>query len=164
VISVEKYLSKSYRPDRDYVDGRVEERNWGELDHSLLQTELLMYLYDRRKEWNIIVLPEMRIRVNVARYRVADICVVLGPKPTERTLTKPPFLCIEVVSPEDRMTRMAIRISDYLTMGVPYVWVLDPQTREAYVATSAEGLREVKSGLLRTENPTLEVPLAAVFA
>ena len=50
------------------------------------------------------------------------------------------------------MTRVKIRISDYLAMGVSYVWVLDPQTLEAYIATSAEGLCEVKTGvLLRTE-------------
>jgi len=49
-------------------------------------------------------------------------------------------------------------------MGVAYVWVLDPQTRQAYVATAAEGLREVKTGILRTENPPLEVPLDEIFS
>jgi hypothetical protein len=31
-ISVSEYLHTSYRPDCDYVDGVVEERNLGELD------------------------------------------------------------------------------------------------------------------------------------
>ena len=66
--------------------------------------------------------------------------------------------------PEDRMSRIEARINDYLAMGVPYVWVLDPETRQAYIATPAEGLREVKSGVLRTENPVLELPLAEMFA
>ena len=34
LISVEQYLATSYRPDCDYVDGRIEERNLGKLDHS----------------------------------------------------------------------------------------------------------------------------------
>jgi len=34
LISVEKYLRTSYRPDCDYVDGEVLERNVGEKDHS----------------------------------------------------------------------------------------------------------------------------------
>ena len=164
VISVEEYLSEVYQPDCDYVDGHLEERNLGELDHSWLQMAVSAYLHARRKEWSITVLPEQRVHVKRTRYRVPDVCVLLGPKPTEQILTKPPFICIEILSPEDRMNRVEIRIADYLATGVPYVWVLDPQTHQAYVATSAEGLREVKSGVLRTENPALEVPLAEVFA
>ena len=36
-IPVEEYLRTSYRPDCDYVDGRVEERNWGEFEHGRIQ-------------------------------------------------------------------------------------------------------------------------------
>jgi hypothetical protein len=43
------------------------------------------------------------------------------------------------------------------------VWVLDPQTKQAYVATAADGLREVKTGVLVTANPTFEVPLSEIF-
>jgi Uma2 family endonuclease len=164
MIPVEEYLSEVYQPDCDYVDGRLEERNLGELDHSWLQMALILYFGARRKEWNIVVLPEQRVQVKPTRYRVPDVCVLLGPKPTEQILTKPPFICIEILSPEDRMIRVETRIADYLDMGVSYVWVLDPQTRQAYVATAAEGLREVKTGILRTENPALEVPLVEIFA
>ncbi len=48
-------------------------------------------------------------------------------------------------------------------MGVPNLWVLDPETKRAYAATPEEGLREIKSGLLKTENPTLELPLTEIF-
>jgi len=41
--------------------------------------------------------------------------------------------------------------------------VLDPQARTAYCATAAEGLREIRSGLLITENHALEVPLSELF-
>jgi Uma2 family endonuclease len=164
VITVEEYLSEVYEPDCDFVDGHLEERNLGEWDHSWLQAALIVYLYGRRKEWDIIVLPEQRVQVNQTRYRVPDVCVLLGPKPTDQILIKPPFICIEILSPDDRMNRMEIRTADYLEMGVPYVWILDPKTRQAYVATKDEGLREVKNGILRTENPAIEVPLAEVFA
>ena len=39
---------------------------------------------------------------------------------------------------------------------------IDPATRQAYVATEADGLREVKDGVLRAE-PTLEMPLAGLW-
>jgi competence CoiA-like predicted nuclease len=62
------------------------------------------------------------------------------------------------------MTRIIERTEDYLEMGVAYVWVLDPKLKIAYTTTAAEGLRESKSTVLRTENPTLEVPLNEIFA
>jgi Uma2 family endonuclease len=81
----------------------------------------------------------------------------------EEILTKPPFLCVEILSPEDRMSRIETRINDYLEMGVPYVWVLDPQTAQTFTAAAAEGLREVKNGVLTTENPAIQLPLAQIF-
>jgi Uma2 family endonuclease len=43
----------------------------------------------------------MRVHVKPTRFRIPDICIVLGDK-YEKILTKPPFLCIEILSPEDR--------------------------------------------------------------
>src|SRR5882724_7628055 len=90
LISVEEYLRTSYRPDCDYVDGEVLERNVGELDHSWLQTALSSYLFARRGEWNITVLVEQRVQVSTTRFRIPDVCVILGPKPAEQILTRPP--------------------------------------------------------------------------
>lgn len=49
-------------------------------------------------------------------------------------------------------------------MGVPYVWVIDPAMKQTYIATPQEGLREAKDGILRTENPTFQVPLSELLA
>jgi Uma2 family endonuclease len=163
LISVEEYLRTSYRPDCDYVDGEVQERNLGERDHSTLQFQLLMYLGLRQEQWGVRVYPEQRVQVSGTRFRVPDICVTLG-QPDEQIFTRPPFLCIEILSREDRMSRVRERVDDYLAMGVPYVWVLDPATRSAYSITPAEGWREVKDGVLRTANPAIEVPLAGIFS
>ena len=53
-------------------------------------------------------------------------------------------------------------IDDYLSFGVPYVWVLDPRTKRAYVYTS-EASHEVKDAL-RTQNPAIAVPLSEHFS
>ena len=162
LISVETYLATSYSPDCDYVDGYIEERNLGEYDHSSLQTAIAAYFWTRRKQWGIDVVVEQRVQVSPTRFRIPDVCVILGPS-DEQIFRKPPFLCIEVLSPEDRMSRVEDRINDYLKMGVAHVWLLDPQTRRAYAATAATGLREIKDGVLRTENPVFEVPLIELF-
>jgi len=162
LVSVDEYLHTVYEPDCDYVDGILVDRNVGEKDHAKLQREILIYLHERSKLWNIFVIQELRVQVSPTRYRVPDICVVVGPEPDEQIFTKPPFLCIEVLSPEDRMSRMQDRINDYLAFGVAYVWVVDPRTRKAWVYTS-EAMREVRDGVLRTENPELTVLLEALF-
>jgi Uma2 family endonuclease len=162
LISVEEYLASSFRPDCDYVDGHIEERNLGEWGHSKIQGKLVGYLLAHYGKDGIEILPELRVQVKPQRFRIPDVCVVLE-DPKERVLTKPPFLCLEVLSPEDRMTRVEERIKDYLDMGVPYIWVLNPETRKAFCATSAKGLVEVTDGILRTENPVLEVPLSEIF-
>jgi Uma2 family endonuclease len=162
LISVEEYLRTAYRPDCDYVDGHIEERNLGEQDHSNLQMALSAYLYARRKQWGIKVLPEQRVQVRANRFRVPDVCVVLGDT-AEQILTRPPFICIEVLSREDRLSRVLERAKDFISMGVRYIWVLDPETHTAYSFTAADGLREIKSGMLKTENPAIEVPLDELF-
>ena len=163
LISVEEYLATSYRPDCDYVDGRIEERNLGEFAHSSLQTAIAVYFGTRQKQLGITVVVEQRVQVSATRFRIPDVCVVLG-KTKEQIFRTPPFLCIEVLSPEDRVSRVEQRIDDYLAMGVRYVWLLDPTTKRAYAATSETGLRELKDTVLKTENPVLELPLAEVFS
>ncbi len=162
LISVEEYLASSYEPDCDYVDGHIEERNLGEKAHAILQLRIGSYLLTHYERVGAVAATELRIRVSPTRIRIPDICVFLS-DPEEEVPTKPPFICIEVLSREDRMSRVEKRIQDFLKMGVPYVWVLDPRTKQAYVATAADGLREVKSGVLATANPAFEVPLAEVF-
>ena len=163
LVPVEEYLSTSYRPDREYIDGVILERNLGESDHSNVQMALSSYLYTRRKELGIRVLPEQRVQVKASRFRVPDICVILGQGPVDPIITSPPFICIEVLSRDDTMDRMQDRIDDYLTFGVRYVWVINPRSRRAFVYT-AEGMHEPKDGVLRTENPEIMVPLTEVFA
>ena len=162
LISVEEYLSTSYDPDCDYVDGEVLERNVGEKDHSKIQRRLIVYLDAHAKRWDISVFPEQRVQVSTTRFRVPDICVVAGAEPDEQIFTRPPALCIEILSPEDTMTRMQERINDYLSFGVPHVWILDPRTKRAYDYTPT-GMQEAKDGVLRAERPEINVPLAEIF-
>jgi len=98
LVPVEEYLSMSYRPDREYLDGVLLERNVGEHDHSRLQALLTTYLVNREKQWGIHVVPEQRVQVKPRRYRVPDVCVLAhGVHPTP-IFTEPPFLCVEILS------------------------------------------------------------------
>jgi hypothetical protein len=67
LVSVEDYLSTSYSPDREYIDGRIVERNLGEKTHSSIQTNIILYLGPRLKELGIKVYAEQRVQVEIAR-------------------------------------------------------------------------------------------------
>ena len=160
LVTVREYRATSYRPDCDYVDGVVVERNLGERDHARLQMAVSAYFYNRRKEWGIHVFPEQRVQVSRTRFRIPDVCVVLGDEPEEQIFTHPPFICVEILSPEDRLSAMQKRVGEFLEMGVPYVWILDPRKRTGWRVTG-EGLLEIAE--MRTENPEIVVPLEALF-
>jgi Uma2 family endonuclease len=57
---------------------------------------------------------------------------------------------------------MQRRIDDSLNFGVRFVWLVDPRTMKAWIYT-ADGMHEVRDGVLRTENPDIAVPLKDLF-
>ena len=162
LVPLEEYLRTSYRPDRDYVDGEVLDRNVGERDHARLQREILFFFRMHMHALGVHVFPEQRIQGAANRFRVPDICVVAGPEPDEQIFHQPPLICIEILSQNDSLERMQERIDDYLSFGVRYVWVINPRTQRAWQYTP-NGSVEIKDGLLRTENPAIQLPLADMF-
>ncbi|MGA3201768.1 MAG: Uma2 family endonuclease [Bryobacteraceae bacterium] len=161
-ISVTEYLNTTYRPDRDYVDGEVLERNLGEYDHSRPQMLIGAYFYNREKEWRVRVVPEQRVQVNPGRFRIPDVCVVLAESPVEAIFRHPPLICIEILSKDDTFKSVTERLDDYLAMGVPNVWVIEPHARRGYIY-NADGFLEAKDGVLRAANSEIAVPLASIF-
>ena len=101
LIDVDAYLRTSYRPDREYRDGVVMERNVGDRSHSLLQILLGAYLVRHRDAWQIVPYTELRIRVREGWYPIPDLCVYTLPGPQERVPTVLPLLWIEILSEDD---------------------------------------------------------------
>jgi Uma2 family endonuclease len=158
LVPVEEYLRSVYHPDCDFVEGRLVERNLGEVDHSNAQSSCYYFLRSRfRQHWGGV---EVRVQVKPDRFRVPDVSVVRGRKPESRIVVEPPALVVEVLSPDDRMSEMLERIDDYLEFGIPHVWVINPAAKRGFIYTS-EGSHEAKDGVLRAGE--LEVPLAAIF-
>jgi len=162
LIPVEEYLHTSYSPDCDYVDGEIQERNLGETPHSSVQKFFIVLLSGKEKAWGIRVLPEQRIQVSESRYRVADVAVVRRATALEPVVMTPPLLCIEIVSPEDRLSRLQERVHDYIRMGVQTVWVVDPRRRTAYLAEGSETL-QVETEALTVSRTEIRVEISQIF-
>src|ERR1039457_1010688 len=99
LIPVEEYLSTSYDPDVEYVDGVLVERNVGDWLHSLIQRNLILAL--SRRYPRLYAMPELRSQTKEARYRLPDVCVLLAP-PAGRYLVDAAHIAIEILSEDDR--------------------------------------------------------------
>jgi Uma2 family endonuclease len=131
-VPLETYLHTAYRPDCDWIEGELRERNVGQFEHSNLQTVLILYFGNRSKEWNIRVLPEQRVRVGPRKYRIPDVAVITFDQERSPILTNPPLILIEIMSPDDTASDLQDRCLEYIQMGVNNVWIFDPFKRRAW--------------------------------
>jgi Uma2 family endonuclease len=106
---------------------------------------------------------ELRTRVSERRYRVPDVCVRALSAPREKIVVTPPLIAIELLSREDRLPRVIVRLNDFLIMGVPHIWVLDPLERAAYIYTR-DGLQLVTTPRLTIPNSPIYLELADIFS
>jgi Uma2 family endonuclease len=162
-IPVSKYLSTSYRPDRDYVDGETEERNFGEQKHALIQTAIATIFYANRRAWGLCAMTEERIQVAANRYRIPDVCAISASEPIVPILTTPPVLCVEVMSPEDRFQRIVQRAQEYQRMGVENIWIIDPETREAWTISTDGGALPMIEDAFTIPGTPVRLAIADIF-
>lgn len=161
--TVREYLRTSWSPDREFVDGRIEERNLGEKEHSIIQRFLTVLFAIKRGEWGVEVFPELRTQTAATRFRVPDVLVVRKGESFERYVTQPPLIAIEILSPEDTLTAMREKAAEYRSFGIENIWIIDPEPRIAYRYTGT-ALEEVHNGELSVPGTPVRVVLSEMFA
>jgi Uma2 family endonuclease len=161
--TVREYLATSWSPDREYVDGRIEERNLGEKEHSIIQRYFTFLFMLKRAEWGVEVFPELRTQVGATNFRVPDVLVVWAGESFDRYVTHPPLIAIEILSPEDTLRAIQAKSAEYRRFGIENIWIVDPEPRIAYRYTAA-GLEEVHTGELTVPETPIRVLLSELFA
>jgi Uma2 family endonuclease len=161
-VSEQEYLSTSYSPDREYRDGVLVERSMGDIAHSGLQALLATFFNRRRRQWSIQAYTELRIHVREKWYPIPDVSIYELPAPKERYPTRLPLLWIEILSEDDKIIEVWNRAAELVKQGVPYVWVIDPNTLESQLHTSA-GIIPVTDKTLRLPDSPIVVPLLDVM-
>ena len=99
LLSIEEYLRTSYKPDVDFVDGEIEERNMGEFQHARIQNLIAFFLTLNEKSWSTQTIVEQRIRVAARRVRICDVAVLRADAPREQVTTTPPLIFIPISCP-----------------------------------------------------------------
>lgn len=149
-IGVEEYLDLAFddRPEPDYVDGEVVERALPTPIHSQIQVLLGILFAPLLTRVRLILMSELRVRIAARRFRVIDFAIYRDARPEGRYATTPAFVAIEIISLDDRHSRVTARLEDCRRWGVPHVWLVDPQLKRLYEYTEA--------GLL--QYPALRLP------
>jgi len=159
-IPLQEHLAASYRPDREYVDGEIRERNGCKWEHARVQALLAAWFVNHESTWGTTCSTKQRIRVSDSRIRVPDLVVLpAGPQPD--VLSEPPLLVVEILSPDDTYSDTQERAQDYRTMGVETIWMIDPKTRSGRMCSGAEWL---ESSRLEVRGTALYVNLPHIFS
>jgi Uma2 family endonuclease len=161
--TVQEYLSTSWSPDREFVEGRIEERNLGEKEHSIIQRYFTFLFMLKREEWGMEVFPELRTQTQARRFRVPDVLVVRTGDSFQRYITRPPLIAIEILSPEDTLRALQAKSEEYRSFGIENIWIIDPDKRQVYNSTTA-GLELVECGELTVPETPIRVVLNEMFA
>jgi len=120
---------------------------------------ILCWFYRNAKEWRVRAIQEQRTRLGASRVRIPDVSVFARDLPIEQVFTRPQLIAIEVLSPEDRHSRMDKKIRNYLDFGVRHVWVVNPATRTGWDCSDGNWVRkerfEVAGGPIYLSLPEL---------
>jgi|SRR5579872_6134590 len=157
-IGVEEYLALAFpdRPEPDYVHGEVVERALPTPIHAQIQILLGILFAPLQQRARLVLMSELRVRIEQDLFRVIDFAVYRGGRPEGRYATAPAFIAIEIASPDDNYYNLTQRLEDYRRWGVPHVWLVDPWLKRLYEYTEAGLLQRASLAV-----PELDFSVAA---
>ena len=130
--SVEEYLRTSYEHDPEFIDGEIKRRPKPTKLHAFVQMMVGAWFIQRMDEWHIFAYSEVRTRVRPQNFRLPDVAIAYRSPINSKTLDEAPLIAIEILSDDDRTVDLRNRARDFTAMGTEYVWLLDPESRQAY--------------------------------
>ena len=166
LVSVEEYIARfvdgGEKPTCEYEDGVLIPKAMGTKKHSQVQVNVATLI--RAGYAGLNPLTELTTRLHEGHFLVPDIAVEDLAKPIAGRYpgkNEPVTLCIEIVSPPDRIGKLFGKCEDYHKWGVPYCWVIDPERKVAWEYFPADIEPRKVSDHLTAD--TIQLALADVF-
>ncbi|MEO0759990.1 MAG: Uma2 family endonuclease [Cyanobacteria bacterium J06648_16] len=139
-LTLEDFLRLPYleaSPAWEYIDGNVLQKPMPKTRHSFLQKRLIRAIDHSGDDYT--ALPELRCTFG-GRSTVPDIAVVAWERipinelgEPEDDFTEPPDWTIEILSPDQKATRVIDNILHALKHGCRLGWMLDPDDYSIFV-------------------------------
>jgi Uma2 family endonuclease len=162
-LTLAQYSRVVFRPDAHFVDGQIIPRKLGDYTHSSAIGSLIGGLHTQCESFGASCCISLRLQTSLTRIRVCDFVVLAPGAPYEQVPTVPPLLCIEVLglgqTPEEELPTLA----DYLAMGVPHIWLIDPVRRSAHTF-DAPGLHDADPTHLTVPGTPIHLDLSEAFS
>ena len=158
----------------ELIDGRIVFSAPTGSEHgyieSNLTTELRSFVRKHKLGWVTGGEVGIYIRCKPDRVRGADIAFVSSkrlPELPKGFLTVAPDLVVEIMAPDDRWQDVRVKLGDYFSIGVTWVWVVEPEIRKVLVFRSTTDVEEYQEeDIMRGEGVLegFEVKVADLFA
>lgn len=172
-LTLEAFLAMAEeKPYREFIDGEAVPKPMAGMTHMLLQRlfiRLFESLFPRERwrdfgqEWRCTFGP-----AGAERSFVPDFLYLHGaPNVARETIFAPPMLAVEILSPDQPISRLVDKITYYLMHGVLLVWLVDPFARTITVFTPDRPARTLRPGDVLEGGgviPGFAVPVTDVFA
>jgi Uma2 family endonuclease len=147
------------KPYYELLDGEAVQKAMPTKPHSYLQLVLCYIL----KELGYKAGPELTLAMSEKWEPVPDVCGLLGHSDKEPYPTRPIPVAIEILSPDDRFTRVIKKCRRYAEWGIADILVFDPIGREAWFwDKSSDDLARIQQTYLFKSKP-VQLTLAGVF-
>lgn len=172
-ITLEEFLKLPYLEDSpawEYVDGVMLQKPMPKTQHSLLQKRLLSEIDDNTDDYT--ALPELRCTF-AGRSVVPDIAVIAWSRiqinqagEPEDNFIETPDWAIEILSPDQKATRVIDNLLHCLRHGCRLGWLIDPDDYSVLIF-APQREPDVCRGdhqISVLEGVNLEVTAAQVFA
>ena len=123
-ISLEQFLATHFDPpEPDYVDGEIVERSMPDWTHSRLQGILWGIL---SQAVGLAVATELRVRLATGKAYIIDVCAYPADQQMSRFPSTPPIVAAEILSVDDVVMELNLKLENYRKWGVPHIWLIDP--------------------------------------
>lgn len=160
-IPVEEYLRTSYQPNCEYIDGVLRQKPMPTWNHAALEGRFFELISSGFPDFAAGC--EATVRIREDKYLVPDVVVQYRNRIQRPYPTDPVHICIEILSPDDRMSEVLAKCEEYHAWGVAMTWIVDPEARRAWEYRSGQRLAEVPAnGSLTAEG--ISIPLSDLFS
>jgi Uma2 family endonuclease len=161
LVSEQEYLSTNYKPACDYIDGVLRQKPMGTRKHSAIQGRLAYLITAGFPDFDPET--ELTVKIRTGKYFVPDVAVQRRDCMQDPYPSDPVHLCVEILSPEDRISETFAKCEEYHAWGVETTWVIDPESRRAWEFRKGQRPSEIsQTGSLTADS--ISISMAELFS
>ncbi|HTS27435.1 MAG TPA: Uma2 family endonuclease [Bryobacteraceae bacterium] len=161
LISVEEYLRTNYEPRCEYIEGVLRQKPMPSWDHGALEAQFCQLVNLGFPDF--AAASEVNVQIRPDKYLIPDVIIQRRDRIQKPYPILPVHVCIEILSPEDRMSELFAKCEQYHDWGVESAWVIDPASRRAWEYRKAQLPSEIApAGALTAEG--ISLPLSEIFS